>query len=174
MAEAGQSIAALATYLGVKAGKVTLDGRDKLPVVKGKTGTRRGLVSITKHLVRAAEKNSLLGNTAEDQAAVDQWLEYRVSQLDRCQGDKELAGVLKELNAYLADKVYFVNHTLSLADILLYYGLHTHFVGMPFYDKENYMHVSRWFDNVQHEKGLRQTFPYVHFLRTQIYDRMSH
>lgn len=35
---------------------------------------------------------------------------------------------LQDINTYLEDKVYFVGHQLSLADFLLYYGLHNLFV----------------------------------------------
>jgi len=36
--------------------------------------------------------------------------------------------VCQELNVYLSDKVFFVGHCLSLADILLYQSLHRIFV----------------------------------------------
>ena len=39
--------------------------------MKGKTGTRKGLTAIVKHLVRAAEKTSLLGK-AKKKISVDQ------------------------------------------------------------------------------------------------------
>lgn len=37
--------------------------------------------------------------------------------------------MLQDLNAYLEDRVYLTGHRLTLADALLYYGLHRFVVG---------------------------------------------
>ena len=101
-----------------------------------------------------------LGKTAEEQALVNQWLEYRVTHVDRCASKLDINSVLKacrlpftascfapktdadamcfllvnlssrvplalqELNCHLSDQVYFVGHYLTLADLVMFYGLH--------------------------------------------------
>jgi len=41
---------------------------------------------------------------------------------------KVIADNWQELNTYLSDKVYFVGHHITLADVLLYRSLHRIFV----------------------------------------------
>jgi translation elongation factor 1 epsilon-1 len=40
------------------------------------------LTTIATHLVKQANKEYLLGSTAEEKAIVQQWLEYRVTRVD--------------------------------------------------------------------------------------------
>ena len=102
------------------------------------------------------------GTTVESQAEINQWLEYRTTQVDRCAEKKDVELVLEvycyydcvmmsywldefsmvfpnviifirqELNKHLADKVFFVDNRLTLADILLYLGLYIVFVRISF------------------------------------------
>ncbi|XP_052777280.1 eukaryotic translation elongation factor 1 epsilon-1-like [Mya arenaria] len=174
MADSGDTIQAIASYLGVKCGKITYDGIERIPVTKGKTGTRKGFMTITKHLVRAADKQQLIGTCAEDKAAVDQWLEYRVCTMDRCPSKSDMEVILTDLNTFLADKVYFLRHHLTVIDLALYYGLHKTLTGLTFYDKQNYVHVSRWFNNIQQERSIRQSFPEVTFSKTKLYSGSAH
>lgn len=53
-----------------------------------------GLVTIASHLVHEAKKTELLGNSAEERAVVQQWLEYRIARVDNCPKD-ELKVILK-------------------------------------------------------------------------------
>lgn len=43
-----------------------------------------GLVTIACHLVKAAQRPELLGDSAESRAVVQQWLEYTVTKLNTC------------------------------------------------------------------------------------------
>jgi hypothetical protein len=38
--------------------------------------------------------------------------------------------IFQDLNTYLTDKVFFLNHRLSLIDLVLYYTLHATFVSV--------------------------------------------
>ncbi|XP_045157929.2 eukaryotic translation elongation factor 1 epsilon-1-like [Mercenaria mercenaria] len=174
MADCGDTIHAIATYLGVKCSKITYDGPERIPVMKGKTGTRKGFLTIVKHLVRAAEKQRLIGEIPEEKAVVDQWLEYKVCHIDRCPSDKDKLTILKDLDNYLKDKVYFLHHRLCLIDIVLYYTFQPTFAELTFYDKQKYMHLSRWFDNVQQTATIRQSIPLVTFSKTQLYTASAH
>lgn len=46
-----------------------------------------GLGTIACHLVKEAKRPDLLGDSAESRAVVQQWIEHRVTKLDRCRKD---------------------------------------------------------------------------------------
>ena len=57
-----------------------------------------GLSSAVNYLAKTAGRRDLIGgNDAGERAAVSQWLEYRVTEIDRYHGEKALAAVLKVL-----------------------------------------------------------------------------
>ncbi|KAL4235733.1 Eukaryotic translation elongation factor 1 epsilon-1 [Mactra antiquata] len=174
MATTGDTIQSISAYLGVKCGKITYDGPEKIPVMKGKTGTRKGFTTILKHLARAAEKQNLIGENLGEKAVVDQWLEFKTCYIDRCGAEKDTNQILKELNTYLSDKVYFLSHRVSLIDLALYYTLYTTIKELTFYDKQKYLHLSRWFNNMQQSNSIRQSSLYITFSKTQLYSGSAH
>ncbi|XP_070953770.1 eukaryotic translation elongation factor 1 epsilon-1 isoform X4 [Macaca nemestrina] len=98
---------------------------NEIPVLQTNNGpSLTGLTTIAAHLVKQANKEYLLGSTAEEKAIVQQWLEYRVTQIDGHSSKNDIHTLLKDLNSYLEDKVYLTGYNFTLADILLYYGLH--------------------------------------------------
>ncbi|KAH9499126.1 Eukaryotic translation elongation factor 1 epsilon-1 [Bulinus truncatus] len=130
-----------------------------------------GITSIAKYLQRTqAEFQDL---SLEDRMVVEQWLEYR-NMINSCSDDQESQKIiLKELNSYLKDRVFFVSERLTLADVLVYHSLHDIYKKVTFQEKENYIHLSRWFNNVQQDKRIRQSLQPLKFLRTLIYDGSS-
>ncbi|XP_059828390.1 eukaryotic translation elongation factor 1 epsilon-1 isoform X2 [Hypanus sabinus] len=128
-----------------------------------------GLTTIASHLVKAAKKEELLGTTPEQCAVVQQWLEYRVIQVDSCttQDDKKI--ILKDLSCYLEDKVYLAGNSFTLADIMLYNGLHPIVAALTHEDREKYVNVSRWFNHIQHYPGVRQHSAAIIFVRNRLY-----
>ncbi|CAG5115586.1 unnamed protein product [Candidula unifasciata] len=108
----------------------------------------------------------------EDRMQVEQWLEYRL-YIESLQDVESERAVLQELNSYLQDKVYFVGHSLTVADILLYHSLHRVFKHLSFHDKERFINVSRWFNNVQHDRRLRQSLTLLPFVRSPLYSGTS-
>uniref|UniRef100_K1QFX0 Eukaryotic translation elongation factor 1 epsilon-1 n=1 Tax=Magallana gigas TaxID=29159 RepID=K1QFX0_MAGGI len=151
----------LASYLSVSSGKLVLDAKEQvtgchfdyealmfnmgniIPVLKAGNGlTVRGLVSVAKQLVRQSETPELKGTTAEERAAIDQWLEYRVVQVDRSLQEKDVSTVLRDTNAYLSHHVYFVGYQPTLADIILYLGLYRIFMQSLFADKMSKKHIA--------------------------------
>ncbi|KAG8133308.1 hypothetical protein E2320_011108 [Naja naja] len=141
--------------LGLKKGnKYSSHGERKTPVLQENNGpSLTGLTSIAIHLVKQAKKEQLLGNTAEEKAIVQQWLEYRV-----------------DLNLYLEDKVYIAGNNFTLADILLYYGLHQIIADLTVQEKEKYLNVSRWFNHIQHYPGIRQHLSSIIFMKNRLYN----
>ncbi|KAK2185506.1 hypothetical protein NP493_232g02000 [Ridgeia piscesae] len=169
MADYGKELSAVASYFNVKCGQISFTGNEKVVCMKTQTGTVKGLATISRHLAQNSSKQKCLGTCPLDQALVSQWLEYRVLQVDRCSREDDLHRVLKELNGYLSDRTYFAGPYLTLADLSLYYGLHRTFVKLSFQEKEKYIHLSRWFNQIQHENNARQKFSAIQFLKTPIY-----
>lgn len=52
-------------------------------------------MTIAAHLVKQAKKDQLLGSTAEEKAVVQQWLEYRVTQVDGGSSKEDTTTILK-------------------------------------------------------------------------------
>ncbi|OXB84562.1 UNVERIFIED_CONTAM: hypothetical protein H355_008038 [Colinus virginianus] len=78
-------------------------------------------------------------------------------------------GERQDLNAHLEDKVYLAGNSFTLADILMYYGLHHVMVDLTVQEKETYLNVSRWFNHIQHYPGVRQHLTNVVFIKNRLY-----
>ncbi|KAJ7338517.1 hypothetical protein JRQ81_012419 [Phrynocephalus forsythii] len=158
--------------LGLKKGnKYSSQGERKIPVLQTNNGpSLTGLTTIALHLVKQAKKEQLLGSTAEEKAVVQQWLEYRVTQVDKQSSKEDIRIILKDLNSYLEDKVYFIGNSFTLADILLYYGLHHIIAELTVREKEKYLNVSRWFNHIQHYPGIRQHLSTIVFIKNRLYN----
>ncbi|XP_067124556.1 eukaryotic translation elongation factor 1 epsilon-1 [Centruroides vittatus] len=173
MATVVEQLNVFVQYFGVEGCKTGLDPNLKIPSLTTKDGKQvNGLVTIFKYLIEnSKQKNGLLGQSLEDQCVIDQWLEYRTSDLEYALlADHET--ILQELNHYLENKVYFVGNKLSLADLVLFCGLHNIYKKLDFKEKQLYSNVSRWFNLIQHEEclaPLRHHFSHVVFSKTTLY-----
>ncbi|XP_054670884.1 eukaryotic translation elongation factor 1 epsilon-1 isoform X1 [Grus americana] len=127
-------LALLEKLLGLpKGNKYGVQGERKVPVLQTNNGPGlTGFMTIAAHLVKQAKKDQLLGSTAEEKAVVQQWLEYRVTRVDGGSSKEDTRIILKDLNIYLEDKVYLAGNIFTLADILMYYGLH-HVMAWPLF-----------------------------------------
>ncbi|XP_075441854.1 eukaryotic translation elongation factor 1 epsilon-1 isoform X2 [Ascaphus truei] len=142
----------------------------QIPVLQTNKGpSLAGLTTIASHLVKEAKKEELLGASIEEKALVQQWLEYRVIRIDRLSCKEDIRNILKDLNSYLEDKVYLAGNMFTLADILIYYGLHPIIADLSVQEKETYINVSRWFSHIQHYPGIRQHLPSLVFSKNRIY-----
>ncbi|XP_061660799.1 eukaryotic translation elongation factor 1 epsilon-1 isoform X1 [Syngnathoides biaculeatus] len=170
-----RELSSLEKYLGLKKpNKYSTRGDKKFPVLQNNNGPPlMGLVTIARHLVKEAKCPELLGQTAKDRAVVHQWLEYRVSKLDGVSKDGSRS-ILKDLNLYLQDKVCLAGNHFTLADVLMYNGIHPLIVDLTFQEKEQYMNVTRWFDHIQHRAGIRHHLPPVVVLKNNIYTHKHH
>nr|XP_057916122.1 eukaryotic translation elongation factor 1 epsilon-1 [Doryrhamphus excisus] len=170
-----RELSSLEKYLGLKKpNKYSTRGERKVPVLQNNNGAPLvGLVTIACHLVKEAKRLELLGGSAEDRGVVHQWLEYRVSKLDGCSKD-DIRIILKDLNLYLQDKVYMAGNHFSIADLLMYNGIHPLIAELTFQEKEQYLNVTRWFDHIQHHTGIRHHLPRVVVLRNRIYTSKHH
>ncbi|KAF6722857.1 Eukaryotic translation elongation factor 1 epsilon-1 [Oryzias melastigma] len=145
-----------------------------VPVLQNNQGPPLvGLITIACHLVKEAKRSDLLGESAASRAVVQQWLEYRVTRLDGCTKE-DSKSILKELNIHLQDNVYLAGNHFTLADTLMYYGIHPLIVDLTVQEKEQYLNVARWFDHIQHVPRLRHHLPPVAVLRNRIYTGRHH
>ncbi|KAG7526571.1 Eukaryotic translation elongation factor 1 epsilon-1 [Solea senegalensis] len=165
-----RELSSLEKYLELKKpNKYSTQGDKKVPVLQSNNGAPQvGLVTIACYLVKEAKRSELLGNSAESRAVVQQWLEYRVTRLNGCAKD-DVKTILKELNLYLQDITYLAGKQFTLADILMYYGIHPLIVDLTVLEKEQHVNVTRWFDHIQHYPGIRRHLPPVAVLRNRIY-----
>ncbi|XP_076441195.1 eukaryotic translation elongation factor 1 epsilon-1-like [Babylonia areolata] len=170
MAADGRPLRAVSDYFQFQSpyGGVSASKKDQTPTVKTKNGkTVTGFATVARHLSQAG--NVPCDLNMEEQAAVDQWLEYHVTQVVHCDQGQHCAQVLQELNSYLSDKVYFVTHHPTVADIIIYHGLYDVFMKLAYQEKEKYIHLSRWFDNIQQDERIRQSLQVLPFSRTSLY-----
>ncbi|XP_012945873.1 eukaryotic translation elongation factor 1 epsilon-1 isoform X2 [Aplysia californica] len=140
------------------------------PILDAGNGKKiSGLSNIAKHLLRVSDDFKNL--SLEERIAAEQWIEYARTEVST---DKEAVRmVLKELNAYLQDKVFFVADRLTVADVFMFHSLHAVFARLTFQEKEKHINVSRWFSNIQREQAVRQNLSGVTFLRTPVYDGVA-
>uniref|UniRef100_A0A3Q1G0Y4 Eukaryotic translation elongation factor 1 epsilon 1 n=1 Tax=Acanthochromis polyacanthus TaxID=80966 RepID=A0A3Q1G0Y4_9TELE len=133
-----RELSSLEKYLGLKKpNKYSTQGDKKVPVLQNNNGPPLlGLATIACHLVKEAKRPELLGDTAESRAVVQQWLEYRVTKLDSC-AKEDIKIILKDLNLYLQDKVYLAGNRFTVADTLMYYGIHPLIVDLAVQEKEH-------------------------------------
>ncbi|XP_060026963.1 eukaryotic translation elongation factor 1 epsilon-1-like [Erinaceus europaeus] len=170
MAAAGE-LTLLEKWLVLQGGhKYSVQGKQQVPVLQTNNGlSLTGLTTIAAHLVKQANKEYLLGYTTEEKAIVQQWLEYRVTRVDGPCGKEEVRTLLKNLNSYLEGKVYLTGYNFTLADVLLYYGLHYFIVDLTVQEKEKYLNMSCWFCHIQHYPGIRQHLSHVIFIKNRLY-----
>ncbi|NP_001088441.1 eukaryotic translation elongation factor 1 epsilon 1 L homeolog [Xenopus laevis] len=167
-----KEVVALERCLGLNSGKYSsrAQAAGKIPILQTNKGPSLvGISTIASHLVKEAKKEELLGSSAEEKAVVQQWLEYRITCIDRVSSKEDIRNVLKDLNHYLKDKVYVAGNAVTLADILIYYGLHPVIAGLSIQEKETYINVSRWFSHIQNYPGIRQHLPGLVFIKNRIY-----
>ncbi|KAF5280386.1 hypothetical protein FQR65_LT03195 [Abscondita terminalis] len=149
----------VASYLKVPSGKIQIDS-NLVPIRITNDSTTKGFISIIFELLNEAK---LSINKALDVAEARQWLEYAILYVARADGSQNVEQVLKELNNLLSTKTYLVSYNISIADVVLFYMMHHIFVNLSYLDKEKYLNVSRWFDNVQQDALVRQKNSMIEF-----------
>ena len=143
----------------------------KIPVLLQKThdGSLPGFCSSLVLLVKKSNQQQLLGNTVEEQALVRQWLEYAVCNVNHVDVPHVSKQVLKDVNGVLAERTYVAGTSLSLADIVLYHLLFKVVNNLTFQEKEQFIHLSRWYNNLQQDADVRGSNSSLTFSRTLLY-----
>ncbi|XP_056220438.1 eukaryotic translation elongation factor 1 epsilon-1 isoform X3 [Seriola aureovittata] len=121
-----RELSSLEKYLGLKKpNKYSTQGDKKVPVLQNNNGPPLvGLVTLACHLVKEAKRLELLGNSAENRAVVQQWLEYRVTKLNNCTKD-DIKTILK-VDLAIQEQEQYVNVTRWFDHIQHYPGIRRH------------------------------------------------
>ena len=122
-----------------------------------------GFSTIIQCLIKNSKCPDILGDNKEVEALSRQWLEYAVICINYADTPANAKRILQELNTVLRDNTYLTGTKRTIADVTLYYALHSIMRELTHQEKALYVHVSRWFDNVQQEERLRQQLDLISF-----------
>ncbi|XP_055638715.1 eukaryotic translation elongation factor 1 epsilon-1 isoform X2 [Toxorhynchites rutilus septentrionalis] len=156
-----------ANFMKVAPGKIGYNSEKIITRYISKTNESiSGYSSILQSLARDS-KNLVARESLKDietELQVAQWIDYSVLFVSPAARDKHVAKVLlDELNEYLGTRSYLVNHTLTLADIVVFYSIQDTMLNLQSLEKENYLNVSRWFNHLQQQKAIRQSESLINF-----------
>ncbi|XP_076234858.1 aaRS-interacting multifunctional protein 3 [Calliopsis andreniformis] len=122
-----------------------------------------GFSTIIQSLIKNSKFPDILGNDKEIEALSRQWLEYAVVCVNYADTPANAKRIMQELNTVLRDNTYLTGTRKTIADVTLYYALHSIMRELTLQEKAQYVHVSRWFDNMQQEEKLRQQLDLISF-----------
>ncbi|XP_078035964.1 aaRS-interacting multifunctional protein 3 isoform X2 [Augochlora pura] len=125
--------------------------------------TKTGFSMMIQLLTENSKCPEIFGNNNEEEALSRQWLEYAIVCFNCADIPANTKRILQELNIALRDNTYLSGTKKTIADITLYYFLHPIMQKLTYQEKAQYVHVSRWFDNMQQEKKLRQQLDMISF-----------
>ncbi|KAA3680349.1 eukaryotic translation elongation factor 1 epsilon-1 [Paragonimus westermani] len=110
-----------------------------------------------------ATDNSL-AKSADEQALMYQFLEWKVNNIDNAD-DVRIS--LKKLNDVLKSSTYLCSNSMKAIDVLLTMSLGKILVNFTHFEKETLGNVLRWYTQVSSE--AKQPLPPVFFQRMPIY-----
>lgn len=134
-----------------------------------------GILSTSKALVGVAASVSpgvelLLGLNDFDKAQVCQWILYYEMHIKPLADDHQsMLKRAEELTDHLSRQTFMVGNHITLADLFLFQYIHSFMNTLSFQDKEKFIHLSRWFQNMQNTLGVKEKLPLVHFHKTKLY-----
>lgn len=155
----------IARYLDVSPGKLKISDKNVIftSEYEKNLSSIRGFSTIVQALVKSSKYTNILSDKKETQALIQQWLEYIVICINYADIPINAKRILNELNTVLKDISYITGTKKTIADIVLYYVLHSIMKESSYQQKAQYIHVSRWFDNIQQEEKLRQELDLISF-----------
>ncbi|XP_072757249.1 eukaryotic translation elongation factor 1 epsilon-1 [Anoplolepis gracilipes] len=154
----------VAQYLDVPSKKLKISNKNVVLVPEcEKDSPIQGFSTIIQALVASSKRSDMLCSEKEVQALTQQWLEYVAVCVNHADLPVNAKRVFKELNTVLKDVPYITGTEKTIADVTLYYVLHSIMKGLSLQEKVQYIHVSRWFDNIQQEEKLRRELDLISF-----------
>ncbi|XP_066152538.1 eukaryotic translation elongation factor 1 epsilon-1 [Euwallacea fornicatus] len=155
-----QLLIKISDYLKIPPGEITK--RDTTFIRRHNNQFTTGIINIIFAMLKETKSDKgVLEET--DEALIYQWLEYGIVHASRGNNNQAIYEILKELNSILSSKTFLVGHKLTIADIFLYYVLLNIMLSLSSLEKEKFLNVSRWFDNIQEDPTLRPTNVLVDF-----------
>ncbi|CAH1984495.1 unnamed protein product [Acanthoscelides obtectus] len=121
--------------------------------------------SVTSSIIKTVEKSQpTLGPLDNiETSKMQQWIEYSIVYAANIDCSQDSHTILKELDDTLSITTYLIASRPTIADVLLYHVLVNILASLGNSDKESYMNVCRWFDNIQQNKLFRQSNKLVNF-----------
>ncbi|XP_014474523.1 PREDICTED: eukaryotic translation elongation factor 1 epsilon-1 [Dinoponera quadriceps] len=155
----------VAQYLDILPEKLEFSDKNVLFALKNekKSPLLQGFNTIIQMLATNSKCTDIFGKDKESQARSQQWLEYITVCVNHMDFPLNAKRILNELNTALIGVTYLAGIEKTIADITLYYILHSIMKKLSHQDKAQYVHVSRWFDNVQQEEKLRRELDLISF-----------
>ncbi|XP_011860625.1 PREDICTED: eukaryotic translation elongation factor 1 epsilon-1 [Vollenhovia emeryi] len=157
----------IARYLDVSPGKLQLSEKNVIvavsPECEKNLPSIQGFGTIVQELVRRSKCSDIPDSEKQVQALTQQWLEYIVICINYGDVSANAKRILNELNTALKDVPYITGTKKTVADVALYYVLHSIMKELSYQQKAQYIHVSRWFDNIQQEEKLRRELDLISF-----------
>ncbi|KAJ1524038.1 hypothetical protein ONE63_010578 [Megalurothrips usitatus] len=143
----------------------------KIPVLLNQThdGSVPGFYSSLVGIVTKENKQHLLGSSPEEKAFVRQWLDYAVTTVNYVDLPNVSRQVLKDINVTLGDRTFLAGNVQSLADIVLYHLLFKAVSNLTLQEKEQFLHLSRWYNNLQQDSNIRGSNSTLTFSRTLLF-----
>ncbi|XP_014212486.1 eukaryotic translation elongation factor 1 epsilon-1-like isoform X1 [Copidosoma floridanum] len=160
----------ISEYLDISPGKLYVSENNTVAtddLIKNQS--TEGFSTIVQTLVKNSKYPAILGDDAITQALTRQMLEYAVLCVNYADNSNNEKRVLKELNYVLKFSTYVAGTKKTIADVTLYYALHGIMQRLSLQEKAEYVHLSRWFDNMQQDDKLRQTMDVISFNMMHLY-----
>eukprot|EP00873_Tetraselmis_striata_P026722 jgi/Tetstr1/446986/TSEL_034444.t1 len=155
-----QLVAAAAGLAGSAVAFTAPEGSSALSAATKAGENIQGLNPVARGIVQAAAKevsDALLGASAEDQAAVAEWLTYCNTELSGVVTDQKLFRV----NEHLQSRTFLTLERMTLADLLVFSRLSAAVAALPAAQTDQLCNLLRWFDMVQKSPAARPLFPPV-------------
>ncbi|XP_071444312.1 eukaryotic translation elongation factor 1 epsilon-1 isoform X2 [Hetaerina americana] len=118
--------------------------------------TINGLMSIILHLSRQSPVPKALGASLVEEAEIRQWLEFALILFNLSNNGLVRRTMFKVLNEALSSRTFLVGNRITVADVMMYQTLHSYLMDMSYGEKEQLMHLGRWFNFIQGDKMVRQ------------------
>ncbi|KAK0092383.1 hypothetical protein PV326_001573 [Microctonus aethiopoides] len=134
-----------------------------------KSQTIEGFCTIVQELAKKSNYPDMLGNDRLTRAITKQWLEYAIVNINYADNVTNAKRILKELNMSLRDNTFITGTSKTVADVVIYYALHSIMNELTHQEKAEYVNISRWFDYIQQEEKLRKNLNLINFELVHLY-----
>lgn len=126
----------------------------------------KGLLPILSQLNTLS--GNIMGSSNLEKSLVRQWIQFQFGCLDL--SDRKITEAqFRKLNENLCNKTFLAGENFTVADVLLYHGIHKVYTEMSFQEKDKFIHLSRWFKNIQQDQKLRRGKSVIAFSRMKLY-----
>ena len=118
-----------------------------------------------------SEKISSSGSPieVEDRCSLKQWEEFKAVMGLDLREEKVNHEALKVVNQFLADRTTLGGTHITEADKLLFNWLYQSVASLTLSEKENYVHLSRYFDYLQNQRDFLENREKISFSKVPLY-----